>query len=273
MAKVLNEVKSGGIVGKSKVAIVTGASRGIGKQVALQLASAGFDVAVVARSLTSNGKLPGSLNETVEEIKATGQEALALSADLSSLEDLHRIVNETINVFGRLDVLVNGAAFTSGRGWGAPLEELSFESWREQYATNLDAPFVLMKEAVPYLRQVGGGVMINITSGAAELVSLSGGPGSSIMGTGPLAYSSSKAALNRLTNVLAPQLAADNICVVNVEPGFVRTEMVEAMGQKGAPIEESIPMSIPTNVIVAIVTDADPIRFTGQIISAEGFQA
>ena len=189
-----------------KVALVTGASRGIGKQLALALAEAGYDLAVVARSLERGAKLPGSLVETVAGVEALGRRALALAADLSKPEEIEGIVEATVAAFGHLDVLVNAAAFTSGRSWGAPLAELSYEAWREQYATNLDVPFLLMKAAQPELRS-SGGIIVNISSAASEMTGWSDSAGAQISGTGPLAYSSSKAALNRLTNALGSPAA------------------------------------------------------------------
>ena len=255
-----------------KVALVTGASRGIGKQLALALAEAGYDLAVVARSLEPGAKLPGSLVETVAGVEALGRRALALVVDLSKPEELEGIVEATVAAFGRLDVLINAAAFTSGRSWGAPLAELSYEAWREQYATNLDAPFLLMKAAQPGLR-ASGGIIVNISSAASEMSGWSESAGAQVSGTGPLASSSSKAALNRLTNALAPQPLAEGIVAVCLEPGFVRTEMVEAMVAKGLDPEGSVPMSLPVAAVLGIISDPDRRRFAGQVVSAVEFDA
>ena len=236
-----------------KVALVTGASRGIGKQLALALAEAGYDLAVVARSLEPGAKLPGSLVETVAGVEALGRRALALVVDLSKPEELEGIVEATVAAFGRLDVLINAAAFTSGRSWGAPLAEL-------------------MKAAQPGLR-ASGGIIVNISSAASEMSGWSESAGAQVSGTGPLASSSSKAALNRLTNALAPQLLAEGIVAVCLEPGFVRTEMVEAMVAKGLDPEGSVPMSLPVAAVLGIISDPDRRRFAGQVVSAVEFDA
>jgi NAD(P)-dependent dehydrogenase (short-subunit alcohol dehydrogenase family) len=165
---------------------------------------------------------------------------------------------------------VNNAAYTSGRAWGAPLAELTRASWLEQFATNLHSAFTLIQQVAPHMEAEGGGVVVNITSGAADMAPLEtgGGRASAVMGSAPLAYGSSKAALNRLANALAPQLAQANIAIVNVEPGFVRTEMVDVMAERGFDASAAVPMSDPATAVVKIITDDDPMRWSGQVVYA-----
>jgi NAD(P)-dependent dehydrogenase (short-subunit alcohol dehydrogenase family) len=252
-----------------KVAVVTGASRGIGKQIAVELATRGADIVVVARSVEQKGRLAGTIGETVALVEALGRRALAVPVDVTVEADLFRLVEQAVATFGRIDVLVNNAAFTSGKVWGAPLAQLSRADWQMQFDTNLNAPFTLMQAVVPHMERCGGGVIVNITSIAGDLVpSAEGGGEDAVLGSAPLAYGASKAALNRLTNAVAPQLRAKGIAVVNIEPGFVRTEMVELMAERGFDASAAVPTSVPASAVAIVVTDDDPLRFSGQVLHA-----
>jgi NAD(P)-dependent dehydrogenase (short-subunit alcohol dehydrogenase family) len=247
-----------------KVVIVTGASRGIGKQVALALGQRGASVVVAARTIAPRKQLPGTLGETVEMLDALGAPSLAVRADMAVGEDLIRLVNETMARFGRIDVLVNNAAATAGRGWGAPLIDLSREEWMAQYAVNLHAPYTLMRAVAPIMQQTGGGRIINLTTAGHN-------PTDEALPIGlpvPLAYPSSKAALDQLCRSVAPQLRALGVSVVNIHPGFVRTEMVDQMVKAGLDASQSIPMDIPTRAITYLATCDSPMAYTGQILEA-----
>src|SRR5215218_3160244 len=149
-----------------QVAIVTGASRGIGKQVALELARRGATVVVAARSVERHRRLPGTIGETVDQIEQAGGTALAVQADMASADDLERLVETARQRFGRIDLLVNNAAATATKTWGLPLLELSRADWIAQYDVNLHAPYTLMRAVVPVMRDGGGGRIINLTTGA-----------------------------------------------------------------------------------------------------------
>jgi len=249
-----------------KVAVVTGASRGIGKQVALELAGRGATVVVAARTVEQHGRLPGTIGETVALIEAAGGTAHAVQADMSSAADLDRLVQETVDRFGRVDVLVNNAAATATRSWGAPLLELTREDWMAQYAVNLHAPYSLLRAVVPIMAEHGGGRVINLTTAGHR------GDGDVEPATGlpvPLAYPSSKAALDQLCRSVAPQLRPYGVMVVNIHPGFVRTELTELLASDGVDAAEAIPMSVPTAAIAHLATCDDPMRYTGKVLAAE----
>jgi NAD(P)-dependent dehydrogenase (short-subunit alcohol dehydrogenase family) len=255
-----------------KVAIVTGASRGIGRQLAIELARAGASVVVAARTVEAHGRLPGTIGETRAAIEAVGGTAVGVAVDVTVIEDLERLITTTIESFGRLDVLVNNAADT--RGSNAPIEEYPRESWLHQFDTNVHAPFALIGLAVPHLIAQGGGIIVNMTSGAAEMVPLSfvGSPeaGTPIRLGNLLGYATTKAALNRLTNALAPDLAAHQIAVVAVDPGFTRTELVDLLGARGlVDPEAAVPMAVPVATVLGLITADDPLRFSGQVIQAQ----
>jgi NAD(P)-dependent dehydrogenase (short-subunit alcohol dehydrogenase family) len=261
---------------EGKVAIVTGASRGIGRAVALELARHGAAVVVAARTVEPKKHLPGTIGETLQRIEDAGGTALAVQVDVTRGEDLERLVATTIETFGRLDVLINNAADTQSTN--PPIDEYPLDNWLHQFNVNLHAPFVLMGLAVPHLRAQGGGVIVNITSAGADMR-----PVERIIASADddapaprslLAYGSSKAALNRLTNALAPEVLAQNIAVVCVDPGFTRTEMVDRMGERGfIDANAAAPMDVPVAAILEIVTAEDPLVFSGQVVRAQPHQA
>jgi NAD(P)-dependent dehydrogenase (short-subunit alcohol dehydrogenase family) len=247
-----------------QVVIVTGASRGIGKQVAVELGRRGASVVVAARTVQRRGRLPGTIGETVDQIEAAGGRALAVEADMASAADLDRLVGETRDAFGRIDVLVNNAAATATKTWGLPLLELTREDWMAQYDINLHAPYTLMRAVVPIMAESGGGRIINLTTGL-HAGDEEPAPGLPV----PLAYPSSKVALDQLCKSVAPQLRQYGVTVVNVNPGYVRTEMVDVMAERGMDVSDAIPMDVPTKAITYLATCDDPMRYTGQILSAE----
>jgi NAD(P)-dependent dehydrogenase (short-subunit alcohol dehydrogenase family) len=251
---------------QGKTAIVTGASRGIGKQVAIELARRGASVVVAARTVEARRRLPGTIGETLDAIESVGAKGLAVAADMGNADDLARLVASAMDAFGRIDVLVNNAAATAGKSWGASLSELSRDDWMQQYAVNLHAPFTLTKAVVPIMEAAGGGVIINLTTAAHQDASTDEGPAG--LPT-PLAYPSSKAALDQFCRSVAPQLRRARVAIMNVHPGFVRTEMTELLAEAGMDASASIDMDVPTRAIVHLATSADPMASTGQILTAQ----
>jgi len=248
-------------------AIVTGASRGIGKQAALELARRGLNVVVAARTVDPRRRLPGTIGETVAELEELGVGALAVQADMRSVEDLERLVDTSVAAFGRVDVLVNNAAATAtGPGWGASISELTREDWCAQFDVNLHAPFTLTKLVAPHMEAQGGGRIVNVTSGASnpETVIPDGLPE-------PLAYPASKAALDRFCFAVAPQLLRRGIVMVNLDPGFVRTEIVEMMSAGSLDPSGSVPMSVPAHAIAELATGPDAERYAGRVVAATEF--
>jgi NAD(P)-dependent dehydrogenase (short-subunit alcohol dehydrogenase family) len=276
-----------------KVAIVTGSSRGIGKQTALALARRGARLVVTARTVeASQNELPGTIGQTVKEIESHGGEAVAVAADLSSEEDLKRIVEQATDRFGGVDILVNNAAVTVGYNWAAPLIEMPRADWLHHYAVNVHAPFTLMQLAVPSMESRGGGRILNVTTGSAEAHRLveepspassvryysgdaSGGipaPGASmnIPDLWSPAYFSSKRALDRLANVIAPQLVAKNVFIMGVMPGWVATESSEANTELGDRQDaKMISMDVPARILAYFAACENPLEYTGRVFFAE----
>lgn len=185
-------------------AIVTGATRGIGKAIALHLAKAGVKVAVVGRNSER-------ADIVVSQINNTGSIACKIIGDISSDEECDRIVNQAVDCFGGLDILVNCAGnLTSTR-----IEDITREEWDNILSTNLSGTFFMTQKAIPFLEQSKAGRIINISSNAGRM----GGYANS------QAYTASKGGIIAITKGIARQLASKNITVNVVCPGTTETEM------------------------------------------------
>lgn len=197
---------------QGKVALITGASRGIGRAIAQRLASAGATVVVTARSVDQSAEFPGTLAETVSLIEQAGGRAIALRADIESVEDLKTLVPRTVEAAGRLDILVNNA----GIAHYARVEEMPLEMFDLTVQHYLRAPFILCQEAIPLMRANGGGWIVNIGSVTAQRPIQPWGDWERLGGA--TVYAAIKLALNRFTQGLAAELENDNIAVNVVGP-------------------------------------------------------
>ena len=190
-----------------KTAVVTGASKGIGRVIALKLASLGFSLAIVGR----NEK---QLSTLKDEIEKCGVSCLVLAIDLSDEKAPDHIIKETISNFGQLDLLINNA----GTAQSADILETDAATWNAIFNVNARAPFFLCKAAIPHLKKSENPIIINIGS----VVGFKGYEGQA-------AYSSSKHALAGFTKVLAKEVQDDGIQVHLISPGGVNTEMIQEM--------------------------------------------
>ena len=227
-----------------KVALITGASRGIGRAVALALADAGADLAICSRQLPS-------LEEVANEITAKGRQVLALSANVRHKDDLVSLVQKTMEKFGRIDILVNNAGTNPTMG---PIIDLEEWSWDSVMNTNLKACFLLAQLAGKIMVEQKSGNIINVASTAAFRASTTLG-----------AYSISKAALVMLTRVLAAELRRYNIRVNCIAPGLVRTEFSRALWEnrparegtaEGASLDRLAEAEEMAGAVVFLVSDA-----------------
>ncbi|MGE5542857.1 MAG: SDR family NAD(P)-dependent oxidoreductase, partial [Bacillota bacterium] len=195
-----------------KAAVVTGAGQGIGRAIALKLASEGADVAIVDVNLASAEKV-------AEEVRAIGRKSVAIQADVTRSADVDRAISVSKDTFGSIDILVNNAGISPKRPGGVryTLATTDEESWDKTMAVNLKGPFLFSKAVMPIMAAQKSGKIVSI----ASIVGITGGADSP---SSPH-YAISKAAVICLTKCLAREMAQHNVNVNAVAPGRIATEM------------------------------------------------
>lgn len=232
---------------RGKVVVITGASRGLGRALALACAEEGADLVINSRSEDSLGPVAG-------EAESSGAEVLAVPGDVSRDEDVQRLIDETTGRFGRIDVLVNNAGLLGPR---VPIEEYPEDEWRRVIDANLNAPFLLARAAIPHMLE--GGSIINVVSGVSV-------EGRAEWG----AYSVSKFGVEGLTQILAAELKDRGIRANAVDPGGMRTEMRAAAYPNEDPQTRITPEE-NTAVFLYLASDESK-DVTGQRFKAQEFQ-
>ena len=244
-----------------RVVIITGASRGIGKGLAIGLAAEGATVACAARSLTTSAEgLPGTVNDTVAEIESAGGRALAVGCDIGNADDLERLVATTADTFGRLDVLINNAMAQTRTTFA----DSTVEDWDTSMRVNVRSLYVACRAAIPHMTAAGGGSIINISSGGA------GHEATPFMPPGYVIYATAKAAMERFSTALAPELADLGITINALRPGAVKTELSTLeMG----PDHDWTGWTTPDAVVPAALYLAQQINtdFTGRVVDSTQF--
>lgn len=200
-----------------KVCVVTGASRGIGAEIATLFAAEGGRVVCAARTLhEGDHPLEGSLESTIAAIRASGGEATAVGADISNEDDCETLIDRAREVYGPIDVLVNNAALT----YYIPIKDYPTNRWLRSWAVNVHAPFILSRIVLEDMLPRGNGSIVNISSGAA--IGPGRGPYSDVpANSGGTCYGAEKAALERFTQGLAQEVYASGVSVTCVSPSLV----------------------------------------------------
>lgn len=244
---------------KGKVAVVSGASRGIGKGCALELGAAGATVYITGRTLRlGNSKLPGSLEATCDEIATLGGRAVAVQCDHRDDEAVRAVFERVDAEQGRLDVLVNSAfvipkELTSGR----PFWETPLSNWDDMVGVGTRGAYAATALAAPAMIRHGGGLVANISSsGAAEYA-------------WHVAYGVGKAALDRFTADAAHELGPHGVAVVSLWPGLVLTERNEAASQTipGLDFSQAESPRFTGRAVVALASDPKRMRHSGRALA------
>ena len=242
-----------------RVAIVTGASRGIGAEIARRFGAEGAAVAVSARTAEPGvSQFAGTITETVEQIRAAGGTAVAIAADMSKPADRERLVAETVRQLGVPDILVNNAAVT----YFTRVEDFSPKRYALMFSVQVEAAFQLARLVLPGMRERGAGWILNISSIAATHPTIPPGP---FAGRGGTVYGMCKAAIERFSTGLAAELYPDNIAVNALSP----TKVVPTPGTVFHHLTtEGDPNSEPPSVMAEaalMLCHRDPRSLTGRI--------
>ena len=239
----------------NKVALITGATRGIGRQIAVTFAKEGYDIALNYRK--ENEELE-SVKKEIEESKV---QCLAIKGDVSSFEDCEEFVKQVIEKFGKIDVLVNNAGITNDM----LLMRMKKEDFEQVIDVNLVGTFNVTKNVISYMLKARSGRIINISS----VVGVSGNAGQTN-------YSASKAGIIGFTKSLAKEVATRGILVNAVAPGFIETSMTDVLKDE---VKEEIAKSIPLKHIGTAKDVANVVKFlaspdssyiTGQVLNVDG---
>lgn len=207
-----------------QVAVVTGGGRGLGKQIAEGLAECGAHVVVCSRKLEACA-------EVSEQLKSLGIDSLAFECDVTNPDSMQKVIDQTVDHFGRIDILVNN----SGATWGAAVEDMPLEAWQKVFNVNVTGTFLMSQMAGKVMLEQGSGKIINISS-------VAGMKGSDPKYMDTIGYNSSKGAVLTFTKDLAVKWGPRGIRVNAIAPGFFPTKMSKVLMDKG---EEAFLQSTP----------------------------
>ncbi len=263
-----------------QVAFVTGASRGIGKACAIELAAAGFDVAITARTMnegeqrehsstvreTDTSPLPGALHSTAELIEQAGGEALVVQGDLLDPASLGAAVATVLERTGGIDVVVHNGRYI-GPGHMDRFLDTPIELIRKQMEGNFFAPLIINQLVLPSMLARGGGTIVDISSAAGY------GDPTAPAGQGGwgLGYGTSKGAFHRVAGVLAVELGDQGIRCFNVQPGLIATERIGQDMAKFGIENTGAPVEVMAKVVCWLCTDPEADEYNGRTVEAQFF--
>lgn len=239
----------------NKVAFITGATRGIGRQIAITLAKEGFDIAINYRKENED------LIETKKMVEDQKVKCFTVQGDVSSFEDSERMVKDIIEEFNHIDILVNNAGITKDM----LLMRMKKEDFESVIGVNLVGTFNITKNVIPYMMKNRSGRIINVSS----VVGISGNAGQTN-------YSASKAGIIGFTKSLAKEVGSRNILVNAVAPGLIETQMTDVLKEE---VKEEISKTIPLKRMGTVEDVANVVKFlaskdssyiTGQVINIDG---
>lgn len=240
-----------------KVSIVTGASKGIGKSIAIGLAEAGSHVVLCSRTKVE-------LDEVAKEIEQRGVEALVIPCDVSNPKDIQNVVDEAVNKFHQIDVLINNAGITVKR----PAEEYDLNDWNKVIGVNLTGVFLFAQAVGRQMIKQKKGTIINVSSVGGETAL-----------TGSIAYCASKGGVNMLTKVLAVEWAPHGIRVNGIAPAYIETPLVKAIKDQRNEFAQKVEARTPLNRLgmpdeligsaIFLASDASS-YITGETLKADG---
>jgi len=243
---------------QGKVAMISGGGDGIGKTMAMALAEAGANIVVFSRRLEK-------CEEVAHEIEALGVQAIALQCDITKVDDVNRVVEQTLHKFQKIDILVNN----SGRTWGASPEEIPILAWQKVIDLNVTGTFICTQRVGNEMIKCHSGKIINISS-------YSGSRGTDPAYLDSIPYNTSKGAINTFTMDLAVKWAKHNINVNALSPGWFPTKMTEwTFDHRGEAILARIPMKRYGQLeelkgSVVFLSSSASNYITGQILSVDG---
>ncbi len=235
-----------------RVALITGASRGIGRAVALALAREGCDVVLAAKSMTPHRVLPGTIVDVAAEVEALGRRALPVQTDVRQVEQIEAAVEQALAKFGRIDILINNA----GAAWWKPIEETPAKRFDLVMDVNCRGPFYACQAVLPSMRAAGFGHIVNMAP-----------PIEPRMCAGRIAYMISKFGMTMITHGLAGELAGSGIAVNSLWP----VTLIESLATKNLGLGQERDWrkaDIVADATVAIVK-TDPAQRTGQALLDE----
>lgn len=256
---------------ENKVALMIGASRGMGKRMALELAEEGADIVVAARTeRPDQSAVSGTIAQTADEVRALGRRALPVKVDLAVGQEIEDMYRKAVDAFGGIDILVHSVQYM-GPGYLSAFLDTTVEQLEMQLKVNLISAMHATRLVAQQMISRGGGTIILISS-AAGTIENPNMPGEGSTGLG---YPVTKAGLNRFVAAVAKELRPHNIAVIAVDPGFTLSEHVREGATdneyRGWPLEWAHGVEVPARTVRHLCTSSNPMSYSGKVVVAADF--